>query len=237
MASSALIRGARDVARAKIIDPYKFSAWIRSMWYGLDKLDDRRYAQRMANLSYAAKIQENKQKQISAVNTLHRKDLDKHTAAYSGAIKGMFPEDKKDLQSYFDNLEQNYRMNMQIKNQSSPQSKEWSVANQNQQQIIEDLNSISAQYKEYLEHHGQLYPALRNLELSGNEFRNTPLYHSMVDPQHRRMGVVKNEKGSSVLGMFFDNPYEGATEFLPKFDIDEEGNIRHGILWLSLIHI
>lgn len=231
MANSALIRGARDVARAKFIDPYKFSAWIRSMWYGLDKLDDRRYAERMANLSSAAKIQENKRKQIDAINKLHIKDLDKHTAAFAGVIKGMFPEDKKDLQSWFDTLEQNYRMNMQIKNQSSPQSKEWSVANQNQQQIIEDLNTISNQYKEYLEHYGQLYPALRNQELSGNEFRNTVVYHNIVDPQHRRMGIIKNEKGASALGMFFDNPYEGATNFLPPFDVDEEGNVRYGIIW------
>ena len=81
MASSALIRGARDVARAKIIDPYKFSAWIRSMWYGLDKLDDRAYAQRMARMSNAAKIQESQRKELEDLNKRHTSDLKEYSTS------------------------------------------------------------------------------------------------------------------------------------------------------------
>ena len=55
MANWQLIRGARDVGRAKIYDPVRFQGWIRSMFRGLDRMDERYWRNSLYHRSAAQK--------------------------------------------------------------------------------------------------------------------------------------------------------------------------------------
>ena len=117
MANSILVRGARDVGRAKITDPYKFSAWIRSMFYGLDKLEDRTYNMRMSQIAAASKLRSDQMKQMENLDKLNRADMKRYHEAYNEV--GVLPKHLQDVNDQIGGMYNSFRQATDIKSRSN----------------------------------------------------------------------------------------------------------------------
>jgi len=242
MASSALIRGARDVARARMTDPYKFSAWIRSMWYNLDKLDDRRYNERMARISSAARMQENNNKRLQDIRKQDVNDQEKLLNSTSSLTSGMPTNHKNNIQGFVD---YNWNMNRQhskTKTMYSPNSMEHRNASLGQEEIIENIGSVSTIYKNYAGHTAELWDAIESGEISRVHDYDIPVYMRMINSDKHTIHIIADEKGKPSMAFTFENPPDDVKGFLPTLKDnqgnelkDPDGNKVYGITWNDYI--
>ena len=118
MANWQLIRGARDVGRAKIYDPVRFQGWIRSMFRGLDRMDERYWRNSLYHRSAAQRAMKDRMDAQSKSNTEFRKLMNNVKLVNPGKLGDSHIANLKDFQ-FFTNNNQNLYAAAQNKSLSS----------------------------------------------------------------------------------------------------------------------
>ena len=237
MANSILVRGARDVGRAKITDPYKFSAWIRSMFYGLDKLEDRTYNMRMSQIAAASKLRSDQMKQMENLDKLNRADMKRYHEAYNEV--GVLPKHLQDVNDQIGGMYNSFRQATDIKSRSNPLSPDFSMATNIQDGVIKTFTEWKGLFNDYQGLADQLREAMNedNYDLSAAHNWDKALFYNMILPDNHRIRFVQNDAGKEDIAFIFDNPYDEEIASVSKYRItDPDTNEEvYGILLSDFI--
>tara|TARA_R100000700_G_C3179599_1_gene156459 strand:- start:10697 stop:12553 length:1857 start_codon:yes stop_codon:yes gene_type:complete len=237
MANSILVRGARDVGRAKITDPYKFSAWIRSMFYGLDKLGDRAYNIKMSQIAAASKLRSDQMKQIENTNKLNREDMKRYHEKYNDV--GILPAHLSDVGDQIGSMYQNFVQATGTKSTSNPLSPDFSIATNIQDGVLKTFTEWKGLFNDYQGLADQLREAMNpdNDDLSRAHDWDRALFYNMILPDNHRIRFVQNDAGKEDIAFIFDNPYDEEIASVSKYRVtDPDTNEEvYGILLSDFI--
>ena len=237
MANSILVRGARDVGRAKITDPYKFSAWIRSMFYGLDKLEDRTYNMRMSQIAAASKLRSDQMKQIENINKLNRTDMTRYHEKYNEV--GILPAHLGDVNDQIGGMYNSFVQATNTKSRANPLSPDFSVATNIQDGVLKTFTEWKGLFNDYQGLADQLREAMNpdNDDLSKAHDWDRALFYNMILPDNHRIRFVQNDAGKEDIAFIFDNPYDEEIASVSKYRVtDPDTNEEvYGILLSDFI--
>ena len=237
MANSILVRGARDVGRAKITDPYKFSAWIRSMFYGLDKLEDRTYNMKMSQIAAASKLRSDQMKQMENLDKLNRADMKRYHEAYNAV--GVLPTHLQDVNDQIGDMYNSFRQATDVKSRSNPLSPDFSVATNIQDGVLKTFTEWKGLFNDYQGLADQLREAMNpdNDDLSRAHDWDRALFYNMILPDNHRIRFVQNDAGKEDIAFIFDNPYDEEIASVSKYRVtDPDTNEEvYGILLSDFI--
>ena len=221
MANSILVRGARDVGRAKITDPYKFSAWIRSMFYGLDKLEDRTYNMKMSQIAAASKLRSDQMKQNESIDKYNRADMARYHKGFNEV--GILPDHLKDTNDQFGGLYNNYVQATRTKSTADPLSGDFSVATNIQDTILKTFTSWKGLLNDYQGITTELTEAMNpdNYDLSKAHDWDKALFYNMMLPDNHRIRFVQNDAGKNDIAFIFDNPYNEEIASVSKYRVTD----------------
>ena len=178
MANWQLIRGARDVGRAKIYDPVRFQGWIRSMFRGLDRMDERYWRNSLYHRSAAQKAMKDRMETQSKSNSEFRKLMNNVKLVNPGKLGDSHIANLKDFQ-FFTNNNQNLYTAAQNKSLSSDFQvmSEMDAMTENIQGSVKWLGNTFA--TEYSSWSNEMKPILMKNALP-REYENIEaLYHFM----------------------------------------------------------
>ena len=238
MASNALIQGARDIGRANVYDPYKFQAWIRSMFYGLDKLDDRMYAERMNGISQMAKIQKEAAKVRENIIKENKGKLDAFNVGKSNVTTAANPGQRPDIQPQLTALHGQYAYLTNANQNLDPLSEEYSNNDSQMKVILNKMTQWKGLLDNYQGYTGRLYQDMENdgdATLSNVHRYKYPMYQNLLNDNHHRVQFFTNDDGNEDMAIIFDNPYGEEIHHLGDPLFTENGKDTYGLVWSEFI--
>ena len=238
MASNALIQGARDIGRANLYDPYKFQAWIRSMFYGLDKLDDRMYAERMNGISQMARIQKEAAKVRENIVKQQKAGLDEFNTRRANVTSKANPGQRSDINPQILELYNQYVYLTELNQGNSPLSKEYSDNSTNMELILDKLQQWSGLLNNYQEYTNRLNRDLSNdgdATISDVHRYKFPMYYNIINDDHHRIQFFTNADGNEDMAIVFDNPYGEEIYHLGEPLFTENGKDVYGLVWSEFL--